>query len=172
MSAAVLTELLEALAALAQPWAERYHASDLLQFGVTAGHIASVALGALVALAADRTLLRLRRRPPAVQQRVLAELPRRHRQVVAATTVAVLTGVLLLLSDVRTLLPSPAFAVKMLLFALLLANGALLREAARRVRAQPPAEPQAWERLEAAALRSAGLWVALVLFGLLLTTVD
>lgn len=162
--------VVETIAGLVQPWAELYRGSDLLQFGIHVTHLAGLAVAGGTALGADRLALRLGRRPPAQRQAFLAGLQSKHRRVLTALAFVIASGVLLLLAQVRTHLPSPFFWMKMLALGLLLWNGTLLRATERRLLARPDHTRDDWKPMETHAKRSVGLWVAVALLGLVLTT--
>lgn len=163
--------MLDTLATLAQPWAEIYRGSDLLQFMLHATHLGGIAVAGGTALSADRMALRLDRRPPAHREAFLVALATKHVRVVAALGVVIGSGILLLLTDVRTLLPSPVFWLKMLTLAALLWNGNLLRTAGHNLRTGATEPAAGWVRLKQYAKRSALLWIAVALLGTILTTV-
>ncbi|HEX5725610.1 MAG TPA: hypothetical protein VFX98_09100 [Longimicrobiaceae bacterium] len=165
-----MTSLVETVAALAQPWADLYRASDLLQFGLHATHLTGIAVAGGTALGADRLALRLGKRPAAQRLAFLAALAAKHRRVLTALAFVVASGVLLLLAQVRSHLPSPFFWIKMTTLGLLLWNGSRLRRAERRLLAAPEHTREEWGEMETHAARSAGLWVAMALLGVILTT--
>ena len=110
----------------------------------------------------------------------LAELRAVHRPVVAGLLIVNLSGVLLFLADVKTYAASVAFGLKLLLVALLLANGLWmtraeeqLRDGALRVdggrRGTGPQADRAWRRLRLASAASAVLWVATTFVGVVLS---
>jgi hypothetical protein len=151
---------------MAEAWSSVFSNSKPISVAVIFGHLAGVVIAGGSALAADRRILRA-----AVQRgdraAVLADLPGVHRVAVRGLALIVLTGVLLVLSDLETFLASPVFYVKGALFVLLLLNGALLTWAERRSRA---ADPEAdWARLRWTAMASTGLWLATLLAGVWLT---
>ncbi|HET6231055.1 MAG TPA: hypothetical protein VFE05_13360, partial [Longimicrobiaceae bacterium] len=97
----------------------------------------------------------------------LRELGSIHRPVVTGLVLVVLTGVLMLLSDVESLLPSPVYWAKMGAFVLLLVNGLMMQRAESRLSAGGPGAED-WGSLRGAAWRSAFLWFATLLLGTIL----
>jgi uncharacterized membrane protein len=183
-----MTSLMDIAAALAQPWADLYGGSALIQSAVTFLHFGGLLTAGGSALGADAGVLRHARRPGVERVAFLRELPATHRVVVAGLAAVVASGLLLLAADVEALLPSPVFWAKMGAFVLLLLNGLSLRRAEHAVSAAElgdPADPapgaspgegadpgegeRRWRALRAASLRSAGLWFAVLFLGTLLT---
>lgn len=160
---------LDAAAADLQPWSDLYNGSVAVSSGLTFAHLGGLLVAGGFAVATDRAVIRAGRMPAPERRYVLGELRAVHRPVLLALGVVVLTGLAMLGSDVRTFLPSPIFWIKMSLIGLLLANGLLLRRAEAALRVDP-LQGGAWTRLRNAALRSGGLWMLTVLFGVLLTS--
>ncbi len=160
---------LNALATTLRPWSDLYNGSALVSDGVTFAHLGGMLVAGGFAVAADRTVLRSGRAPEGDRSFVLRELRDVHRPVLWGLAVVLLSGLAMMLSDVRTFLPSWVFWAKMALIGLLLLNGLTLERAERRLAADP-LERTAWRRLRRASLRSGGLWILTVLFGVLLTS--
>jgi hypothetical protein len=170
--------MLNALADLLQPWSDLYNGSVAVENVVMFGHLAGILVAGGFAVATDRAVLRAGRAVPAARAHVVRELGHIHRPVLVGLAVVILTGIAMLLSDVQTFLPSWVFWLKMGLFVLLLANGLVLERAGQRLEAKDMEEPDmeapdgpGWRRLRNASLRSGGLWVLTLLFGVLLTGV-
>jgi hypothetical protein len=151
----------------AKPWADLYADSSLVKSLVVFLHLAGVVVGGGFALSADRAAFRLGRLTPDARLALVEELGETHRAVMTGLALVVATGVAMLLADLETLLPSPVFWVKMGGFALLLLNGLTLQRAERRCRR---GGEDAWRALRAAAVRSAGLWMAVLWLGALLAS--
>lgn len=180
--------MLNALADLLQPWSDLYNGSVALENVVMFGHLAGILVAGGFAVATDRAVLRAKG-TPAARSHVLHELHHIHRPVIVGLAVVILTGLAMLFSDVQTFLPSWVFWLKMGLFGLLLANGLVLERAGDRLKVmeddlveESPAvdggragaedrSRAGWRRLRNASLRSGGLWVLTLLFGVLLTGV-
>ncbi|GLC27854.1 hypothetical protein [Roseisolibacter agri] len=170
------------LAELMAPWQSLYADSAAVSSAVLFAHLGALLLGGGIAVAADRTTLRLGV-PQAGDDDALGadrvrharELATLHRPVVAALLVMLGSGVMLLLADVEGLVASPVLYVKIVLVALLLANGARLAAAERAVNAAPAGDAttvvDGWRRLRAASIASLVLWVATVLAGVVLSNV-
>jgi hypothetical protein len=164
-----MSALLDSLALLAQPWADLFNDSAAAQVAVGFLHLAGLLVAGGLALAADRVALRERDPAPEDRARIARELERTHAPVLIGLVVVVVSGFALLAADVEALLPSAAFWIKMAAFAALLANGALLRRAGRRLLEPGSRGPAAWRTLRLAAMRSAALWGVVLLLGSLLT---
>lgn len=161
---------LQALASTLQPWSDLYNGSAAVSDAVTFAHLAGMFVAGGFAVATDRAVLRAGR-VDTDRGYVLRELHHVHRPVILGLVLVTITGVAMLLSDVRTFLPSLVFWVKMGLIVLLLLNGWVLERVGRRLLANPW-ESTGWRRLRNASLRSGGLWVLTLLFGVLLTSVS
>lgn len=162
---------IERAAELFQPWAQLYGDSLVAQGTVGFLHLAGLLVAGGMALSADRMALRERTPLATERLRVLREVERAHRPVLAGLAVVIFTGLALLAADLETLLPSPVFWVKMALFGALLANGYLLRRSERKaVSAATRREKDAgWNSLRTGAAVSLALWGAVLLAGSLLT---
>lgn len=158
--------MLASLSQWLEPWADLYGGSAALSTGVTAVHLAGVLVGGGLALASDRATLRALRHPRALAHH-LDELAAVHRPVLLGLAVTGATGALMLAADLESLASSPVFWIKMLVLAALLANGALIRGAARRLARQ--IDSASWRgRLAGAARASAALWLAALVLGAVL----
>lgn len=155
----------EALTALVAPWAKLYGHSKPLATVVVFLHIAPIVVGGGLAIALDRSTLRLGEDTSA-RIRHLEEIGLSHRSVIIALTVSLLSGLALLASDLETFLGAPVFWVKMALVVALLANGAVMTRAERRVRA---GEADQWKRLRVASITSLVLWLVVTFLGVALT---
>jgi hypothetical protein len=160
--------VVDVLSRLAHPWASLYNDSPALQTIVTFLHLASIFLGGGFAIATDReTLLAMNARVTG-QMRHLAHLHSIHRPVLFGLTLALASGFLLFAADVETFARSPIFWVKMLLLALLLANGYLLSRTEAALRMGQVDAPNLWARLGYISYASMALWLAVILAGTLL----
>jgi hypothetical protein len=163
------TDLVDQLARLAQPWASLYGDSGALQTGVTFLHVAGIFLGGGFAIATDReTLMAMRNARLSGQIRHLAHIHTIHRPVLVGLVIALSSGFLLFAADVETFARSPVFWIKMLLLALLLANGYLLSRTETTLREGAPDEPRLWARLRYVSAASIALWLGLIFAGTLL----
>jgi uncharacterized membrane protein len=159
--------MMDFLASLAQPWADLYGGSSLLQGLFTFLHIGGVVVAGGLALASDRSTFRVSARPLEIRREHLAELGAVHGPVLGALGVVLVSGAALLFADVETFLPSWLFWFKMSLFAVLMVNGLLLRRAERGLSSNAE-DAAAWKRLRWAAGRSVALWGVVLLVGVLL----
>ncbi|HEY0779254.1 MAG TPA: hypothetical protein VGD56_14905 [Gemmatirosa sp.] len=173
--------LVEALARALGPWQSRYSDSKLLSTSVVAVHTVALLFGGGLAIAADRTTLRVLRArgrasdAVAEDRRLLGELGAVHRPVLTALAVLVVSGVLLAAADVKTYALSWVFWLKLALFVLLLVNGAVLERAESGLRGPvalgSPGALARWRRLRAATWTSLALWTATTVVGVALTSV-
>ncbi len=160
---------LHAVASALQPWSDLYNGSTAVSDAILFAHLAGILVAGGFAVATDRAVLRAGR-GNTDRAWVLHELHHIHRPVILGLILATLTGVAMLLSDVRTFLPLLVFWVKMGLIVLLLLNGWVLERVGRRLLEDP--EGSSWQRLRNASVRSGGLWALTLLFGVLLTSVS
>lgn len=167
----MLKEMIELLA----PWQTAYSDSKVIPAVVTTVHLVALLFGGGLAIAADRTTLRLGRPSGTSQGTLLAELRAVHRPVLIALTVLFASGVLLTAADLETYAKSPTFWVKMGLVAMLLVNGLVLERTESSLRALSSRQTvptdrvsRLWRRLRASAVCSLGLWTATLIAGALL----
>ena len=148
---------------LVQPWADFYSDSHLAQTIVTFAHIGGLVVGGGVAIAADRATLRVA--SDVDRRRHLLEIAQTHALVITSLAVVVISGLLLLASDLETFWGSPIFWTKMALVLLLLVNGARMRRI-ERIAAHDTAVPSThWGAFRGAAIASLVLWLVITLAG-------
>jgi hypothetical protein len=162
--------MIELLARLARPWADVYAQSSALQTTLTFLHLAGIFLGGGFAIATDRETFVAAVARASGQMRHLAHLHTIHRPVMFGIGLALGSGFLLFAADIETFARSGVFWLKMLLLALLLANGWLLSHTETTMRLTTPDSPALWARLRLISSISVGLWLALILAGTLLMT--
>lgn len=160
---------LGSLAGALSPWSDLYSSSTAVSTTVTTVHIVSLLLSGGLAIAADRSVLRLLARPESDRAAALPELRDVHRPVLAALSVLILSGILMAAADVETFVGSPLFWCKMGLVALLLANGAAMVLTERRLAIASGAIEDRWRWLGWHARTSLALWVCLAVVGTVLT---
>lgn len=167
-----MLDLLSRAEAIAKPWADLYNGSTPLQVTITYAHLGAMLVAGGFAVAADRSALRLRSAPPVVRLHHLEELTSLHAPVLIGLGVSAVSGVLLFAADVPTYGPSVVFWVKMGLILLLLANGARIVAAERRLRAGDPSDDALWHPLRSSAVASITLWLLIALAGAILPTLS
>ena len=166
--------IVPALAHAFAPWQSLYSNSKPVETAVNATHLVAVLFGGGFAVSADRATLRAAAQDPGARQRLLGELSAVHRPVLMALGVLFVSGVAQATADVDTFAKSPAFAAKLLLVFLLLANGFVLARTEMKLRAAPAAgteEPRVdrlWRRLRTTARLSLLLWTVTVVAGTVL----
>jgi uncharacterized membrane-anchored protein len=167
----VLHTLIHALA----PWQSAYSDSKVISTGITTTHLAALFFGGGLAIAADRSTLRINATHDGERAHQLRELRAVHRPVLIALAVLFATGVLIAAADLETYFASPVFWVKLGLVALLVANGAVLARTESRLRAlastgeaEPSRLDTLWRRLRVSAIASLALWTATLVAGALL----
>ena len=161
--------LIDSLALFTQPWADYYAQSDVLQLIAGFGHAGAILFAGLTALSADRAVLRAIRLPR-LRADALAQLQRAHARVFTGLGFALLTGLTMLSAQVATLLPSFWFWVKITGLSALVWNGRRILHTERTL-AREPQRDEYWQALAPPARTSAGLWLAIALIGVMLTTV-
>ncbi len=162
-------DLVDRLAGLTEPWASLYNDSPGVQTTLTFLHLAGIFLGGGFAIATDReTFIAMRSARLSGQIRHLAHLHTIHRPVLVGLVMALGSGFLLWAADVQTFARSPVFWVKMVLLALLLANGYFLARTETALREGEPDSPALWARLRYISAASIALWLGLILAGTVL----
>lgn len=157
------------LTRLAEPWAQLYGDSALLQTLIVFGHIAALVFAGGLAVTQDRATLRAARGAAELRWRQLDELRAAHRTVLTGLTLSVATGLLLFAADLETYFQSWIYWVKMALLALLLANGYWMTRLETRVSSTPNAADDAgWRGLRTTAALSMVLWFAIAFAGVAL----
>jgi hypothetical protein len=163
-----VSSIVDSIAGVVQPWADFYGHHKSVSDAITWLHLSALLVGGGAAVTADRRVLGLGNADTDDLRRGLSELARTHKTVIAALTVSVLTGVSMLLSDVKTFLVSPVYWTKMSLVLLLLLNGYVLMRTERRLGGDPSPTNLLWQRLSLGALASITLWVGITLAGVVL----
>lgn len=152
------------------PWQQAFSDSTAISTSVTAVHLLAMLFGGGLAIAADRTTLKLHSDNADQRRQHLVELNAVHRPVLIALGFQFFSGIAMLASDIRTFVVSPVLWIKLGLVALLLINGVVLvrTETALR-RSQGGAEPAGlWSRLNFNAVCSLALWSATLVAGITL----
>lgn len=158
----------QALLDLADPWATLYGHSKVLATLVGFLHVAPVVVGGGLAIALDRSTLRLRHEEPGARARHLTELGSAHRVVLGALGLSFVSGVALFAADVETYFGSWIFWLKMGLIMVLLANGARMNRTEHRLRIAGATADAEWHRLRTLAITSLVLWLTITLAGMAL----
>ncbi len=155
------------LAHAADAWAALYDGHHAVSVTVRFLHLSGLVVGGGTALAADRLGWRAARSGPEARSAALAALSGAHRVVLPALALVLVTGTLLTAADRETFLASRVFWAKLGLVALLLANGAALVAAERRVSRGD--DEGGWRWLRRASAASFALWLLVLYFGVWLT---
>jgi hypothetical protein len=174
---------IDQIARWVDPWKQLFSHSSHVSGTVTGLHILALFLGGGLAVAADRSTLRVRSRDRATRLHQLHEVQAIHPAILSGLVVLFLTGVLLAASDVKTFLPSPWFWIKLSLVALLLINGGVLTLTERRMnvelandaRSDPTMdapERMLWGRMAKLAWFSIVLWTLTAVVGIVLSNVS
>jgi len=156
------------------PWQSLYSNSKTTETVVTSTHLVAMLFGGGFAVAADRATLRATAQNADGRRRLLQELGTVHRPVLIALGFLFVSGVALATADVDTFAKSPAFALKLVLVALLLGNGFVLTRTETALRGAPapgadqPREDRLWRRLRTTARLSLLLWTVTVVAGTVL----
>lgn len=153
------------LAAPFAGWSALYADSVLVSTTVTSVHILALLVAGGLAIAADRMTLRA---TTPDMPRVAEEIRAIHRPVLVALAVLFVSGAALAAADLETFLSSPVFWGKLVLVALLLANGAALARQESAIRAAPDASERRWGRMRTHAWASLALWSVITVVGTVL----
>src|SRR5438552_18741814 len=164
------------LARILAPWQSTFSSSKALSTSVTTVHMLALFFGGGLAVAADRSTLRLYRADAADRIQQLRELRAVHRPVLVALSFLFASGAALVAADVEAFATSPVFWVKMGLVTLLLANGAVLTRTEWRLRqttlpndSEAVATVSLWRRLRWSAVASVAFWIATLIVGVVPT---
>lgn len=160
--------IVETLEAFLKPWADFYGNTKPLQAAVEFLHVGALLVGGGFAIAADRAALRSLKADLDQKKHVLRDFTSIHTPVIIALTVSVLSGLVLLSTDVGTFLVSPVYWTKMLLVVLLLANGYLVKRTEEQLNADPSPGNPVWPRFRFGAVASITLWLSTTLAGVIL----
>ena len=120
----------EFLTSLVAPWADLYGDSTLLSTLVTCAHVGGLLYAGGLAIAADRATLAAT--DDSARSAQLAQLGRLHRFVIRGLILVVVSGALMLASDLDEFFGSPLYWTKMAAVVALLVNGARMRRAGAR----------------------------------------
>lgn len=160
---------IEQIAQWLEPWNHLFAHSKWVSGTVTGAHILFLMFGGGLAIAADRTTLRIDRTDAAAREEQIREIRAVHAPVLISLVILLVSGVLLAASDAETFLPSVWFWVKIGLVVLLMINGSVLTLTERRL-GQGLTEA-GWGRLRALAWTSMILWTATAVAGLILPNI-
>ena len=156
------------LSHLVDGWARVYGDQKMLSAGISFVHLAGILLAGGFAIAADRSSLRLA--PDAEDaRRELARLQTVHGWVVFGLAITIVAGLLMMLADLKTYLPSVLFWTKIGLIVLLLANGAVRSRAERSLLA---GGTSGWRPFRLTSALSLVLWFSILLAGSFLSTLS
>lgn len=160
---------LQGIEQLLAPWQQAYSDSTGLSTSVTAVHLLAMLFGGGLAIAADRTTLKLRTENVDQRREHLVDLNAVHRPVLVALAFQFLSGIAMLASDIKTFVASPVLWIKLGLVALLLINGVVLERTESALRRAVGSEPAGlWTRLNFNAIGSLVLWSATLVAGITL----
>ena len=160
---------LEQIAQWLEPWNHLFAHSKWVSGTVTGAHILFLMFGGGLAIAADRTTLRINRADAAAREEQIGEIRAVHLPVLISLVILLVSGVLLAASDAETFLPSPWFWLKIGLVVLLMINGSVLTVTERRL--GQGLTDSGWARLRTLAWTSIGLWTATAVVGLILPNI-
>lgn len=154
------------VAGLIARWAHLYEDQKLVSAGVTWVHLSGILLGGGAAIVADREALAFDPQD-AHRSRDLARWRSVHTWVITGLSLIVVSGLLMLFSDLKTFLPSALYWTKMALVGVLLLNGYVRLRAERSLEAGGDAALATFRRTS---ILSLVLWFAILLAGMMLTT--
>ncbi len=161
---------LDQIAQWLDPWNRLFSHSKWVAGTVTGAHIMSLMFGGGLAIAADRTTLRVDRSDSEARAEQIREIRAVHVPVLISITVLLVSGVLLAAGDVETFLPSVWFWVKIALVVLLMINGSVLTVTERNLGGE--LTDAGWTRLRTLARISIALWTATAVVGIVLSNIS
>lgn len=159
---------MQSIEQLFAPWQDLYSDSTIISTTVTALHLIGMLIGGGLAIAADRATLRIADEEPGQRERHLGELNAIHRPVLLALGLLLITGLMMVASDISTFLTSPVLWAKLTLVALLVVNGVILERTETSLRRATGEGP--WDRLRFSARCSIALWIATLIAGTVLVS--
>jgi hypothetical protein len=169
-----LAPVLATVDTFAEPWQKLYAHSTVVATLVLFGHVAGLLVAGALTLSAETSALRLDPTDDGAVRRYMRNATPTRRSIALALAIAMLSGVLLFLTDLEAFAVSTVFWTKMGLVALLLVNGAFLQRTERTLRAggittrSGKSPKDLWTRLGFSARASIALWTAIVLAGVIL----
>jgi uncharacterized membrane protein len=150
-------------------WSAYYADHQMVSLVIRYIHLAALMVGGGTALAIDRVVLAsARARTDDRRRAAFMALRGSHRVVVPSLAVVTLSGILMTVADWTTFEVSRLFWIKMVLFLLLVLNGAALVGAERAF--AKSGDLGLWRRLVAASGVSCVLWLLVLWVGEWLTT--
>jgi uncharacterized membrane protein len=161
---------LDQIAHWLEPWNHLFAHSKWVSGTVTGAHILFLMFGGGLAIAADRTTLRVDHADSEAREEQIREIRAVHVPVLVSLVILLVSGVLLAASDIETFLPSGWFWLKIGLVVLLMINGSVLTLTERRLgRGMTDAD---WVRMRTLAWASIVLWTATTVVGLVLPNIS
>jgi hypothetical protein len=160
--------IVETLVTTLKPWADFYGSHKGVQAGVEFAHVGALLVGGGFAIASDRAALRAMKADMEHKKHVLSEFTSVHKPVLIALSISVLSGLVMLASDIGTFLVSPVYWTKMVLVILLLTNGYFIKRADERLNADPSPGNVAWKHFKFSSIASVTLWLSITLAGIIL----
>jgi uncharacterized membrane protein len=156
------------MTALLASWGSLYANHATVRTIIAFLHVGPIVTGGGAAIVEDRALLLAFRGDTGARRARLGGLGAVHRVVIASLMVLVISGLLMMATDLDTFLQSRVFWIKMGLVALLLANGGLIRRAERRATIDTDAQ---WRTLRVTAVASMTLWLLTTFAGIALQNI-
>ena len=161
--------IVETLVGALKPWADFYGNHKGVQAGVEFAHVGAPARRRrLRDRVGPRRAPRDARRTWSRRSTCCASFTMVHKPVLIALSISVLSGLVMLASDIGTFLVSPVYWTKMALVILLLTNGYLIKRADERLNADPSPGNVAWTHFKFSSIASITLWLSITLAGVIL----
>ncbi len=161
--------ILQQVVNIVAPWKQRYDDSTNLQTVVVAVHLTALLVGGGLAIAADRSTLRVGGSDGDARGRQLAEIGAVHRPVLIALAALFVSGLALTAADLETYIASPIYWIKFAFIILLLANGVIMtrtEQALHRAATTDISRVNAlWRRMRFNAWSSVALWITTLVLG-------
>jgi uncharacterized membrane protein len=151
-----------------EPWSSLYQGSKVLISLARFLHLAGVLIGGGAAVAADRASIQALGEGPDFRSHHLAMLRRVHRVIIGGLVLIAVSGLMMVAADLEVLAELRVFWIKMVLVALLLANGLAITRIERRLQ---PGMPTGWTALGVTSRISFFLWFAIILASAVLVLV-
>lgn len=159
--------MVEWLVSATAGWSDLYASSSAVEAAVMFLHLGGMVAAGGLAFTLDRAVVRSSRGWPH-RDDLARELHASHGAVIVGLVVVFASGIALTAADPELFLGSWVYWAKMLIVAVLLWNGWLLKRSGERL-LEDPEDEVVFRSLRNSALRSGGLWALSVLSGIAIT---
>jgi hypothetical protein len=161
----------EFLIEMLKPWNDFYSHSKVTETAIVFLHTGGLLLAGGLAISADRSTLRALRLAADTRVQPMKELAAVHRWVITGLVIVIVSGFVLLASDIETFFGSWIFWVKMALVTYLLINGLIMTRTEGSLTGDSTEASPHWRSLRRTAVTSLSLWFTITLLGVALANI-